>query len=222
MEASELTTIIEMDDEDTSDMEITCDYHLDLHPPLKEYNILLDLDGTLISVVENNKHHLVKARPHLSYFMHYVFTNFKRVSIWTNASSNWYNYCYFNILSKNMPIGAKFDLIITADNGIITKKMKFDAEKYVGYDVADLPKNLYVKNLEYLYELYPDYRQDNTFILDDMPFTYSMNVLNAIPIKPYESVEDIGYLCDEDSELIRVVFQMKMVLFQANYFGNSL
>lgn len=225
MEAQDLTTIIDIDDfeitNDGAPVHAPAYPHMDLHPPSKEYNLVLDLDGTLISTVDDNKRHLVRARPHLSYFLHYVFSKFKRVSIWTNASIKWYNYCYENILFANMPAGAMFDLVIAADNDGLSKKTQFDIEKYASIygveNAASLPKNMYVKNLAHLYEEYPDYRQDNTFILDDMPFTYSMNVLNAIPIETYsvpygvECIDEISY--SYDAELIRVVYQMKTVLF---------
>jgi hypothetical protein len=211
-------------EESNENMENYSEVHLEkfnFEETIPEYNLILDLDGTLISVVEHNKYHLVKARPHLSYFMHYIFSAFKRVSIWTNASTTWYNYCYNNILAMHMPPGAKFDLVITADNGIIEKKMKFDLESYLKENDATIevfPRNLYVKNLEFLYELYPEYHSTNTYILDDMPFTYSMNKNNAIPISQYEYDDDIDsefsydYI-NEDNELIRVVYQIKMVLF---------
>lgn len=193
---------------------------------MKEYNLILDLDGTLVSIVQNNKCHLVRARPNLSYFLYYVFSKFKTVSIWTNATTSWYMYCYENILKQNMPSNEYFSLIITSNNGVIDKKKKFDI-RYMGcnddIDGFDekIIENLYVKDLEFLYEKYPQFNKDNTLIVDDMPYTYCLNPQNAIPIKSYEYdfwsrlMTDSDTDADDDSELLRIVFYFKVELFSS-------
>lgn len=137
-------------------------------------NIILDLDGTLI----NDK---MEARPHLKYFLHFVFQRFQRVSIWTLANREWFNKAYTDALKPLMPEGSHFHFIWCRINHRNTM--------YSGV----------VKPLNQVYKTFPGmYNSHNTYIVDDTPSTYQENINNAIQIKTYGN--DLM-----DKELVRII-----------------
>jgi hypothetical protein len=95
----------------------------------------------------------------------------------------WYNTCY-NILRKYIPTGKSFDFVITYDDNLVIDRMTSP------------------KRLSKIYEMYPEYNELNTFILDDSPHTYRLNSVNAIPITTYDCECDEYEDLDEDVEVV--------------------
>jgi hypothetical protein len=152
-------------------------------------NLILDLDGTLIDsgyAPPNYCKVEIYERPHLKEFFAWAFTQFERVSIWTNGSKEWYNKCYQTVLYKHIPLDKCFDFVITYDNGFV------------------LSREYSPKRLSIVYNLNMNYTTNNTFIMDDSPHTYKCNPDNAIPICSFVYNEDAEQ--DEiDHELLSIM-----------------
>jgi hypothetical protein len=139
---------------------------------VKKGNIILDMDGTLGDNIpegftENpNKYYVAKPipRPGLRRFFRFVFAHYERVSIWTAALPCWYNNFKNTVLLPNMPPGTEFHFERTRD-----------LEKpYIA-----------LKPLSEIYELYPEYNESNTTIVDDNAYTFKANIENAVHIKEF-------------------------------------
>lgn len=154
-------------------------------------HLFLDLDGTLIDHYYDKSNKIViKERPYIEPFFHFIFNKFESVSIWTNAHYDWFNQAY-QVLYKYIPENKKFLTVLTnnRNDGICR-----------------------IKNLQYMYDRYPNmFNCYNTFILDDTPFTYQNNSDNAIPIKSftYDPV-NTEY---RDCELLRIINILNKHLF---------
>lgn len=168
-------------------------------------NIILDLDETLIAarcrvIIDGKEDEFVTptihARPFLDDFFNYIFTKFKRVSIWTHGTTEWYNICYERVLQYYMPPGKQFYIIATRDNGVIPYDNKY-----------------YTKDLIHWYNHSSVHNEYNTFIVDDRPKTYMFNVQNSIPIKPYYNLSIWGEKDVNDSELLRIIRYIDKNLF---------
>ena len=135
-------------------------------------NIILDMDGTLGDAIpaylpENPERYIsIKPipRPGLRKFLRFVFAHYERVSIWTAALPSWYNKFKDDVLTPNMPEGAKFHFERTRDPGV----------RYVG-----------LKPLSEIYTKYTEYTAENTTIIDDNPLTFSANVENAVHVPQF-------------------------------------
>lgn len=175
--------------------------------PNKYENVILDMDGTLLDNIppklqDPSYKHIKKntiyqpiARPHLKDFLEYVFRNFKRVSIWTAGTKEWYEQCYGEVLRHYIPEGKSFDFVLTRE----------DFQRYYP-----------VKPLSFVYKTHPEYNSTNTLIVDDNPVTYSENVENAIGIKSFFfdllTKEQRGNLNCHDFELLKIVVIMDKML----------
>jgi hypothetical protein len=134
-------------------------------------NIILDMDQTLLDGIYFNQHFsYVTQRPFLKKFFIYIFSKFKNVSIWTHATSEWYNFCYNKILKYAIPKGKQFSVVITRDNGTLPFR------------------NDLAKVLDDFIEKYPSHTRRNTIIIDDKWQTFKFNVENAIHIKPFSPI----------------------------------
>lgn len=157
----------------------------------KKFNIILDLDQTLISAEPTEEYNFKEAtnkqkaklfvwhnmdgyyivfeRPGLQKFLTYLFDNFN-VSIWTAATKD---YALF-IIDKIIIAGnanRKLDYIFFSYHCDISKKFK---------------KN--TKNLCVLWDIYKikKFNKNNTFILDDYDEVQNTQPENCIIAKPFE------------------------------------
>jgi len=160
---------------------------------MKKFNIILDLDQTLISAeadeeydFEKNKekakmfdfqdmdgYYIVFERPHLQKFLDFLFKNFN-VSIWTAASKD---YALF-IIEKIIIAGKKnrvLDYIFFSYHCDISKKIKKGS-----------------KDLSMFWDVYKlkNYNQINTFIIDDYDEVFETQPNNCISIQPFEFTKD--------------------------------
>lgn len=143
-----------------------------------DINLILDLDGTLIELVDDIRT-LPKPRPHLHIFLDWCFLNFQHVSIWSAASSDWVKEMLIHIQASHYPFH-----FIWADKHITRTK------------------NHVIKKLWKVCREYPEYTLDNTLILDDTPSTYKNNYGNGIGIMPYHQTHH------EDKELWNLMFSL--------------
>ena len=163
------------------------------------YNILLDLDNTIISSLskkeEKTSHrpkfrkfvwmnmageYKVFERPHLQEFLDFLFENFN-VSVWTAASKS---YAQFVI-----------------DNFILVKpcrKLKhvfFSYHCKLSIDATDAQKDLSMLWNEF--GLGDEYDENDTFIIDDSEEVYDTQPDRCILVRPFEFRSAMSYTDDE-------------------------
>lgn len=145
-------------------------------------NLFLDMDGTLIDhYFDSGNNYCIQERPYIGFFFEYIFDKFETVSIWTNASNEWFEFAY-TILKQYIPPTKQFYMILTRDT-------KIERSNQMGFTQYNQNE---IKNLHILYELYPEtFNKYNTFIIDDSPYTYKNNIENSIPIKSYNCSIDL-------------------------------
>jgi len=168
--------------------------------------LILDLDATLIDSFYEEPLYtniVIKERPHLKQFLEFVFENCESVSIWTAASESWWKKCYSEIIYKYIPIDKCFDFVITYEDGLIASDWNGRARGHP-------------KLLTKIYNIYPEYNYNNTFILDDNPKTYKFNSDNGIPIVPYsyyaDDDENGNSVIKNDNELLKIINYIKYML----------
>ena len=156
----------------------------------KKYNLLLDLDQTLISAeaseefdfekYKNKKelfrcddmdgYYLIFNRPYLQEFLDYVFENFN-ITIWTAATKDYALFIIEKIILNNKK-ERKLDYILFSYHCDISKK-----------------RNKYSKVLSTLWDIYnlDGYTPENTIILDDYKEdVYKSQPNNCIIAIPFE------------------------------------
>ena len=133
-------------------------------------NIVLDMDNTLIT---HDKRGVIYSRPFLKDFLTYCFDHFDRVSIWTAANRDWFDYVYHHIFEPIMESRyMRFDFVFTRE------KCTFRTD----------PHNLHlatIKPLKKVWSFREGYTRSNTLIVDDNPETFQDNFDNAIIIRPF-------------------------------------
>lgn len=165
-------------------------------------NVILDMDETLIAHKFNPYDIFAHPipRPHLKEFFEFLFTNCKNISIWTHGTKEWYNIVYNKILKDFIPEGKSFDFVITRDTSICNYNDIIELNKKIREIKIDIPSISLLKPLFMIYKKYPEkYNENNTYIIDDNPLTYSLNKKNAIAIKSYNCVNN------SDTELVRIM-----------------
>ena len=190
----------------------------------KEFNVILDLDNTIICAVEmdyynanKNKMTLLDSnlkysdfenayriyqRPHLEEFLTFIFRNFN-VAIFTAASKDYGLFILDNIIRKIIP----------------------DQElSFFFYDYhTDLSRKYYnsPKDLRLLWHKFPTtFQQHNTIIIDDLKDVKVANGFNCINIKEFEVIDE-NYESEKDfkvnkqsildNELLHVIECIKLM-----------
>jgi len=155
----------------------------------KKFNILLDLDQTLISAeaeddydfVGNREkaklfnfhdmegYYVVFERPGLQKFLDFLFKNFN-VSVWTAASKDYALFIIDKIINQNKP-ERKLDWIFFSYHCDLSRKLLKGS-----------------KDLSILWELYKitGYSSENTIIIDDYDEVYNTQKNNCIVALPFE------------------------------------
>ena len=152
---------------------------------MKDFNIILDLDQTLISAeaeedydFNKNKnkaklfnfkdmdgYYIVFERPNLQSFLDYVFENFN-VSVWTAASKDYALFIIEKIILCDKP-ERKLDWIFFSYHCDISKKI-----------------TKHTKDLSMLWDIYKidNYEKDNTLIIDDYDEVYHLACPTGVPM----------------------------------------
>jgi hypothetical protein len=179
----------------------------------KKFNIILDLDETLLSTVDiednddlgelkddketrdkilGNKNafkyynFVITPRPQVQPFLDFLFTNFN-VSIWTAASKDYACYIADNIIAPkntNRKLSCFF----------------FDMHRNVSETVYKAPKKL--ETLWTHFNLGKDFSLGNTIIIDDLPDVKISQPENTYRIRPFD-VRKKGH--EKDKELLKVM-----------------
>ncbi len=159
----------------------------------KKFNILLDLDQTLISAEADEEYDFVKnrekakkfefhdmdgyyivfERPGLQKFLDFIFENFN-VSVWTAASKDYALFIVDKILLQNKP-KRHLDWIFFSYHCDISRKLLNGT-----------------KDLSILWTLYKitGYDPENTIIIDDYDEVYNTQKNNCIIAIPFEFTDD--------------------------------
>jgi TFIIF-interacting CTD phosphatase-like protein len=182
--------------------------------PKKKYNILLDLDNTLISAVPleefptDNKtklkalkfkyvnmedYYIIFQRPYLQRFLTFIFKHFN-VSVWSAASKDYVLFIIENVILKNHP-ERKLDYIFFSYHCNWSKSSK-----------------KIIKNLEMLWDefgLSDKFQRNNTFIIDDLSEVTKNQPCNSIQVKEFEFLDNNS---EKDKDLKRVGKKLKNLL----------
>lgn len=179
------------------------------------FNIVLDLDATLISSqpadeydakkerkkASKFKHHdmdgyfEVFERPGLQKFLDFLFTNFN-VSVWTAATQSYAIFVVDHVILKGHP-ERKLDYVFFNYHCKRSEKMR-DGSK----DLRLLWEN---------FEL-PGYGSGNTVIIDDLDEVCELQPCNCLPAKPFEYSDDGSEndtFLEETTEILRKLLSMK-------------
>jgi len=177
-------------------------------------NLLIDLDATVISSIPSEEfpfedkaiekkakklaihnildYYITFERPYLNEFLDYIFKNFN-VSVWTAASKDYALFIVNNIIigkSKNRQI----DYIFYSYHCNISYEIYGDKQP---------------KKLELLWKYFnlPGYREDNTFIIDDLKDVYRSQPNRTIRAPAFDFLKDNSINDD---------FLLKMIAGQYN------
>jgi hypothetical protein len=167
------------------------------------YNLILDIDGTLIqsleTKVENTKLRYTPIlrfntyhRPHLEEFLEFVFENFN-VSIWTCGTSG-YMELIINDIIKKIIKEPKINLSLSA----------IDCE----YSQENYGKHSF-KNLRYVFDLDHEFNVKNTILIDDDVTNINENKYNCFGIKPFLANSKNA---ENDVSLLNIMNRLKDVL----------
>lgn len=181
-----------------------------------KFNIILDLDQTLISAEADedydfkkykNKakmfnykdmdgYYIVFERPYLQTFLDFLFKNFN-VSIWTAASKDYALFIIEKIIIANKE-ERNIDFIFFSYHCDVSKKMKKGTK--------DLSMLWDVYNLE-------EYNKNNTFIIDDYDEVFNLQPDNCIFVKPFEFTKEGS---ENDNFLKELILHLKKIKNKKN------
>lgn len=180
---------------------------------VKKINIILDLDNTLISAIDEREERAIDAttlekrmrlfdwktmqgeykifaRPHLQEFLTWLFAHFN-VSVWTAASKS---YALFII-----------DEFVIAGNA--RRKLDYVLFSHHCREAKRTAKGQ--KVLSMLARTFPlGYDVDKTFIVDDNAEVYAAQPSKCIRVKPFDVSRAS---CEGDVELKRVMHRLELV-----------
>jgi hypothetical protein len=154
-------------------------------------HIILDMDGTLVGIVNNMK---PISRPYLEDFLVFCFKNFKSVSIWTAANIEW-----FEVVNEKI-----FQPMLEKHN--LNFRFVWDYNKCIRTRTINYYGFKYIKNLEKVWNEYKDMNKDNTIIVDDNQISCMDNLENAIIIPSYNPEDKT-----EDLELKMMTWKLKII-----------
>jgi TFIIF-interacting CTD phosphatase-like protein len=179
---------------------------------MKRYNILLDLDQTLISsenidefkkdsnnelflnkydVAVMQKFYVIFARPHLQEFLDFLFKYFN-VSVWTAASREY--------------------AIFIVDNFILVKpNRKLDFFFYSYHTNMAIKESNKLKDLSMIWRKFDikNYNSRNTYIIDDNDDVYNAQPKNTIRIKPFNYNDTKSF---KDREFGRITKSLQQLI----------
>lgn len=176
-------------------------------------NVILDLDNTLISAIDEEEAELmglevlaerqrkltwinmedefkIFSRPGLQKFLSWLFANFN-VSVWTAASKTYASFIIQNIVIAGIP-GRKLDYILFSHHCHESKRSR-----------------KFQKSLSMMSDVFPlGYDIANTYIIDDNKEVYEAQPNMCIRIKPFD-VQNLG--CERDTELLKVKRSLEII-----------
>ena len=186
----------------------------------KKYNIILDLDNTIISSLDpkefknykNNcgglrysqmkNYFYIFHRPYLQEFLDYLFENFN-VSVWTAGTKDYCTFIVKHIILNPQPY---------EDDSTPANRPERVLKLILHSKNCDQSEYLYQtptpKDLRYIYN-FPGYNENNTFIIDDLQEVKDINKNNVIQIK-YFDAKSVD--CNKDTDLKKIKKKLKKLL----------
>lgn len=191
--------------------------NLNIHKINKKFNIILDLDNTLLNSVEIdnlnyipttiplkyidfnisnfNSHfkYRIFARPYLDYFLNEI-SKFANIAVWTAAGKEYAE----EIVNKLFPKNIKIDFL-------------FHSEQ-----TEECLRSFYkMKPLDYLFQLNPSqYNKNNTIIIDNYGMVIDSNKNNSIQIPQFEilykNLPTFNKDSIHDDELLKILDKIKL------------
>jgi len=168
-----------------------------------EYNVILDLDGTLVHTLpcnvgpvygqadfsDNVLDFYTFKRPGVDKFLNYLFAHFASVSVWTAGTNDYAKY----VVDHITPEGQQFLYILSRENcafhpakpGALVKDLRDIWDSYYGHELDITPQN--------------------TLIIDDNDEVCFHNVENTVLV-PTWGVHTHG---DNDSLLKKLIFSFE-------------
>ncbi|KAI8644335.1 HAD-like domain-containing protein [Parasitella parasitica] len=167
-----------------------------LHQPLTNQLLILDLNGTLVSRVRNNKSMYV--RPYSQQFIDYVFDNFN-VMLWSSAQPH-------SVNNMSRLFGKHREKL-----SLIWDRTSF------GLSAADYNRKiLTIKDLDKVWEHFKgQYNATNTILLDDSPKKAQLHPYNCIHPSEFEHGAP-AFVSSGESELLHVLDYLKVLQLQSN------
>lgn len=154
-------------------------------PRRKKFNIILDLDNTIISSVEVQEHketaksqkfdrsemegyYIIYHRPYLQEFLDYIFKNMN-VAVWTSATPDYAKFIIKNIVC--IKPNRKLDFILT--------------DKHSTYSERKLGNQ---KHMDVIWDKYGSkgYHEGNTILLDNLDEIRKGQTCHVLPAKDFE------------------------------------
>jgi hypothetical protein len=186
---------------------------------MKEMNIFLDLDNTLIHALEPNEfsicptsfsnqfnyidmkpYYRIFERPYCQSFLDYLFSNFN-VNVWTAAQSDYAMFIIKNFIC-NRP-ERKIDHIFYSYHTELGQQLYGDDN---------------MKDLRICWDYFklPNYYPCNTFIVDDLENVKQTNKKNCLQVEAFKVMEEKEINTDAlfDEELKRIKNQLQMIKYQ--------
>jgi CTD small phosphatase-like protein 2 len=174
-------------------------------------NVILDLDETLIHTTEitqqyspilakevdfyfklDGNYYWVLKRPGLKLFLEFMFKYFN-VGIWTAADKSYCTEICKNILDKKQ-----------------LKKIKFiHSRQFCMLDMNNKPP-IFTKPLTRVFELYPSFKPENSFIIDNTYNVMRYNLQNAVLIPDFINNPNDQYLYHIRNILVKYYAQVPM------------
>lgn len=137
---------------------------------LPRLKVVLDMDGTLISIVKNDGFalHNVKLRPGVKELFEWAHQNKISMSIFTAASESWFCAVYGRLFIEVMPPGFNFEFIYTRLHCTYNPHTRS-----------------HIKLLQRVWDNEPDWTNTNTLIVDDIPSTFISNIRNGVLVDTF-------------------------------------
>ncbi|CAO3620884.1 unnamed protein product [Mucor fragilis] len=167
-----------------------------LKNPLTNQLLILDLNGTLVSRVRNNKSMYV--RPYSQKFLDYVFENFN-VMLWSSAQPH-------SVHNMSRLFGKHKEKL-----SVIWDRTSFGLTK------SDYNRKvLTIKDLDIVWKHFNGkYNATNTILLDDSPKKAQLQPYNCVHPSEFEHGSK-AFLSSGESELLHVLDYLKVLQFQSN------
>jgi TFIIF-interacting CTD phosphatase-like protein len=169
----------------------------------KRYNIILDIDNTLLHAIGNDgqptlvnrpvisdREFHIYPRPYLKYFLQYLFDNYN-VAVWSAGNKEYVDYVTQKIITTNT---RHLDFVFNWDQCKEAQLLYKDSHNY--------------KNLKYIWDnkdLSYLYNQSNTILIDDRLATVNPQKNNCILIREFDATDEAS---THDLELLKTIHQL--------------
>ena len=160
----------------------------------KKYNIILDIDETLVHCKNINNKFRIILRPYLKKFLEFCYLHFN-VGYWTIGVKDYCTGVLQKILTKEQYDTTK---LIIARNEPTNNSLYIETINNHLFRLKKLDK-VYTKSLHYLFtnKLYSNkFNMNNTIIIDNNPYVTAVNPNISILIPSFYSNRNDNYLLE--------------------------